>query len=62
MWLTIEFLGVTILAVGLGPRSSQQWISNTGGEFELVPQESEEAEEWDDRGFGFSSSDRAGRV
>lgn len=57
MWFTIEFLGVTILAVGLGPRAGQQqWISNTGGEFELAPQESEEYEEWEDRGrdFGFN--------
>ena len=55
VWITVELFGVTVFAIGLGPRRKQQWITNTDGNFELAPQEPEEEYEYEyeDRGFGF---------
>ena len=54
MWFTVELFGVTVFAIGVGPRRrSQQWISNTAGDFELAPQETEEYEYEEEDRFGF---------
>jgi hypothetical protein len=49
MWLVIKILGAEVLAVGIGlvadDESATRYIDNSGGQFELVP---EEAEEWED--------------
>lgn len=54
MWLTVEVFGVTVLAVGFGPRRKQQWITNTDGSFELAPEPEVEYEyEEEEYRFGF---------
>jgi hypothetical protein len=49
MWLVIKILGLEILAVGIGlmddDDTEAHYINNSGGSFELVP---EEAEEWEE--------------
>jgi hypothetical protein len=53
VWFTVEVFGVTVLAIGVGSRSKQHWISNTDGSFELAPQEVEEYEYEEEDCFGF---------
>jgi hypothetical protein len=54
VWLTVEVFGVTVLAVGFGPRRKQQWITNTDGSFELAPEPEVEYEyEEEEYRFGF---------
>ncbi len=49
MWLVIKILGLEVLAVGIGlmddDDTATRYIDNTGGAFELAP---EEVEEWGD--------------
>ena len=50
MWFTLKIFGIVILdlTIGLADRDkagSDGWISNTGGSFELSPDDQEE--EWD---------------
>jgi hypothetical protein len=49
MWLVIKILGAEVLAVGIGltagDDTATHYIDNSGGSFELVP---EETEEWDE--------------
>jgi hypothetical protein len=54
MWLVIKILGLEVLAVGIGlmddDDTATRYIDNTGGAFELVPEEveyEEEEEEYD---------------
>jgi hypothetical protein len=48
VWFTVELFGFTILAIGVGQRTRQQWITNTDGSFELAPQEAEEEYEYEE--------------
>jgi hypothetical protein len=38
VWFTVELFGFTILAIGVGPRRKERWITNTDGSFELAPE------------------------
>ncbi len=49
MWIVVKILGIEVLTVGIGlmddDDTATRYIDNTGGAFELVP---EEAEEWEE--------------
>jgi hypothetical protein len=49
MWIVVKILGVEVLAFGIGLTAGDdgptRYIDNSGGAFELVP---EEAEEWEE--------------
>jgi hypothetical protein len=53
MWIVIKILGAEVLAVGIGlvadDDTATHYIDNSGGQFELVPEEVEyeEEEEYD---------------
>ena len=53
MWFTVELFGVTVFAIGFGPRRRDRWIVNTGGEFEIAPTVEEEYEYEEEDCFGF---------
>jgi hypothetical protein len=57
MWLVFKLFGFELFALGIGPDSDadgSHYISNSGGSFELAPDEYEDVE-WEEEGcsFGF---------
>jgi hypothetical protein len=48
VWFTVELFGFTVLAIGVGQRRKERWITNTDGSFELAPQEAEEEYEYEE--------------
>ena len=56
MWFTVELFGFTVLAIGVGQRRKERWITNTDGHFEIAPDVEYEYEEDDTESewsFGF---------
>jgi hypothetical protein len=58
MWLVLKLFGFEVFAFGVSPASDgggeSHYISNSGGSFELAPDEYEDVE-WEEEGcsFGF---------
>lgn len=58
MWLVLKLFGVEVVAFGIGgpheEGEAQHYISNSGGSFELAPEEMAEYEEdYEECRFGF---------